>query len=392
MMFNSQRMSRMTAVQSPIISRVRDLMVAHPGTISLSQGTVYYHPPPAAIASVSEFLAHRDHHKYQELLGIPPLIEAITAKLQEDNGIEISDRLAIAITAGSNMGFLNAIFAITEPGDEIILQLPYYFNHEMTIMMANCCPVVVETDENYQLDLDAIAQAITAKTKAIVTISPNNPTGAVYPKEDLQAVNQLCRHHGIYHISDEAYEYFTYDGIKHCSPGSFPDSDDYTISLYSFSKAYGLASWRIGYMVMPLHLLSAVEKVQDVNLICPPVISQYAALAAVQSGKSYCQEQIQAIASVRKSILSSLQTLSGSCTIGPANGSLYFFLKINTNLDSFELVKRLIQKYQVAVLPGTTFGLQKDSYLRVAYGGLPPETILAGIDRLVQGLSTLLSE
>ncbi len=382
--------SRMQAVQSPLIPIIGELIRSNPGTISLGQGVVYYGPPPEAIALLPEFLADPENHKYKPVQGVAPLLSAIEAKLKADNGIEINGQNCIVVTAGSNMGFMNAVLAITSPGDEIIIQTPYYFNHEMAIAIASCRPVLVATDTNYQLRPKAIAQAITERTRAVVTISPNNPTGAVYSEEALWEVNQICRDRGIYHISDEAYEYFTYNGLKHISPGAFPQSSEYTISLYSLSKAYGFASWRIGYMVIPEHLLASVKKIQDTILICPPVISQYAALGALQVGASYCKEHISAIASVRQLALDSLKRLESLCAIAPADGAFYFFLKINTKLDAFELAERLIREHQVAVMPGTTFGMDDGCYLRVAYGALQKETVAEGIERLVEGLQTIL--
>lgn len=382
--------SRMQAVQSPLISIVGELIRSNPGTISLGQGVVYYPPPPEAIAFLSKFLVDPENHKYKPVQGIAPLLSAIEAKLKAENGIEINGQNCIVVTAGSNMGFMNAILAITSPGDEIIIQTPYYFNHEMAITIASCRPVLVATDENYQLRPEAIAQAITEKTRAVVTISPNNPTGAVYSQEALREVNQICQDRGIYHISDEAYEYFTYNGVKHVSPGALPQSSEYTISLYSLSKAYGFASWRIGYMVIPEHLLSEVMKIQDTILICPPVISQYAALGALQAGVGYCKEKIGAIASVRQLVLDALKRLEGLCTIAPADGAFYFLLKVHTKLDAFELVERLLREHRVAVMPGTTFGIDDGCYLRVAYGALQKETVAEGIERLVRGLQTIL--
>lgn len=379
----------MQAVQSPLIPIIGELIRNNPGTISLGQGVVYYGPPPEAIARLPEFLADPENHKYKLIQGIPPLLSAIAAKLQTDNGIEVDEQNSIVVTAGSNMGFMNAVLAITSPGDEIILQTPYYFNHEMATVMASCRPVVVATDENYQLRPDAIAQAITERTRAVVTISPNNPTGAVYPEAALREVNDICRNHGIYHISDEAYEYFTYNGVKHTSPGAFPHSSKHTISLYSLSKAYGFASWRIGYMVIPEHLLVPVKKIQDTIVICPPVISQYAALGAFQVGSNYCREKIEAIASVRELALDSLKRLEGLCTIAPADGAFYFFLKVHTHLGAFELAERLIREHGVAVMPGTTFGMNDGCYLRVAYGALDKETAVEGIERLVRGLQSI---
>lgn len=381
--------SRMDRVQSPLIPFVGELIQNNPGTISLGQGVVAYPPPEQAIASLQSFLAQPKNHLYQAVTGIEPLVAAIKTKLATDNQIEINHHNCIVVTAGSNMGFMNALLAITQAGDEIILNTPYYFNHEMAITMANCRPVLVNTDQNYQLDLTAIAQAITPKTKAIVTISPNNPTGGVYPETSLKAVNDLCRDRGIYHISDEAYEYFTYDGVKHTSPGSFPDSDTHTISLFSLSKAYGFASWRIGYMVIPQHLLMPIKKVQDTNLICPPVISQYAALGALQAGKGYCRQHLLEIAKVRSIVLAQLQSIADICTVAPADGAFYFFLKVKTNLNDLELVRQLVEQHQVAVIPGSTFGMENDCYLRIAYGSLQLSTAETGINRLIVGLKNI---
>jgi aspartate/methionine/tyrosine aminotransferase len=381
--------ARMQAVQSPIIPVIGELIRCNPGTISLGQGIVYYSPPPEAIAQLSEFLANPVNHQYQSVQGIPALQAAIATKLRDFNQIEMNSQNCVVVTAGSNMAFINAILAITNLGDEIILQTPYYFNHEMAIRMAGCCPVLVPTDEHYQVQVEAIAQAITQKTRAIVTISPNNPTGAVYPEAALRAVNGLCRDRGIYHISDEAYEYFTYDGANHVSPASFALSQDHTISLYSLSKAYGFASWRIGYMVMPVHLLEAVKKIQDTILICPPVVSQYVAAGALQVGQAYCQEHLSEIEAVRQVMLRSLEPLQGIGTIAPAQGAFYFFLKVQTDLAALELARRLIQEYRVAVIPGTTFGMEEGCYLRVAYGALQQATAAEGIERLVRGLRAI---
>ncbi|MEM7590410.1 MAG: pyridoxal phosphate-dependent aminotransferase [Cyanobacteria bacterium P01_A01_bin.83] len=381
--------SRMNRVQLPLIPVVSELIAQNPGTISLGQGVVNYPPPKQAIAALQSFWTQPSNHLYQSVTGIEPLVEAIADKLATDNQLEINEQNAIVVTAGSNMAFFNAILAITEAGDEIILNTPYYFNHEMAITMANCHPVLVNTDANYQLDTQAIAQAITPKTKAIVTISPNNPTGVVYAEASLKAVNQLCGDRGIYHISDEAYEYFTYDGIKHTSPGGFSDSTAHTISLFSLSKAYGFASWRIGYMIIPQHLVMPIKKVQDTNLICPPVISQYAATGALQVGRSYCEEHLVKISQVRSIFLEQLQSLGDICTLAPSNGAFYCFLKLKTELDDLELVRQLIKRYRVAVIPGSTFGMITDCYLRVAYASLQPATAEEGITRLITGLKAI---
>jgi aspartate/methionine/tyrosine aminotransferase len=382
---------RMQAVQTPIIPGVGALIRSHPGTISLGQGVVHYGPPHEAIDKIGSFLADPENHKYKPVQGIAPLVEALAAKLRSENGIRPGSQSAIVVTAGANLAFVNALLAVTDLGDEVILQTPYYFNHEMAITMAGCHPVPVDTDDRYRLRPEAIRQAITPKTRAVVTISPNNPSGAVYDEAALREVNEICRRHGLYHINDEAYEYFTYGDARHFSPGSIAGSAGHTISLFSLSKAYGFASWRIGYMVIPERLFESVEKIQDTLLICAPVISQYAALGALQAGREYCRAKLASIAAVREHVLEELDSIRDLCTVPAAEGAFYLLLRVHASLEPMQLVERLVRDFGVAVIPGTTFGLSEGCYLRVSYGALTEETVAEGVRRLVRGLRSILS-
>ena len=381
--------ARMQAVQRPIIPVVGELIRQHPGTISLGQGVVHYTPPPEATARIARFLADPKNHKYQAVEGIPELVQALENKLLAENGIPAGPHSRVVVTAGGNMAFFNALLAIADPQDEIILLTPYYFNHEMAVTMLNCRPVLVPLDANYQLDVEAVRRAITDRTRAVVTISPNNPSGAVYAPAALTAINELCRQRRIYHISDEAYEYFVYDGAQPFSPGSLPGAAEHTISLYSLSKAYGFASWRVGYMVIPTALTDAVRKAQDTILICPPVISQEAAVGALSAGPDYCRRQIERVGQVRHLVLDALAAVRKFCDIPPALGAFYFLLHVDTPLDSMAIVERLVREFGVAVIPGTTFGIEEGCYLRVAYGALDADTTAEGIGRLVRGLTTI---
>jgi len=382
---------RMQSVQSPIIPVVGELIRNNPGTISLGQGVAYYGPPPQAVEAIETFLADPENHKYKLVQGIPELLESIEQKIDKENGISLNGS-RIIVTAGANMGFVNAVLAITDPGDEIIIQLPYYFNHEMAIVIADCKAVCVPTDDNYQLQPEAIAEAITDRTRAVVTISPNNPTGAVYREPDLRQVNEICRSEGIYHISDEAYEYFTYDDARHFSPGSIDGADEHTISLFSLSKAYGFASWRIGWMVIPEHLFMPVRKIQDTILICPPVISQWAAVGAMNAGRSYCRQKLEMTTEIRRICLDVLSGIADLVNVPPANGAFYLLLRVRKQSDPMELVRQLIERHKVAVIPGMTFGMQDKCYLRVAYGALHKDTAAEGIGRLIEGLKQICSE
>ena len=383
--------NRMRAVQSPVIPHVAALIRDNPGTISLGQGVVHYPPPPEALREAAAFGATVPEHHYQAARGLPELQEALRDKLAAENDIAVATDQILMVTAGSNMGFYHALLAIADPGDEIIIMSPFYFNHEMAIAMANCRTVLVDTDAHYQLDLDAITAAISDRTRAIVTISPNNPAGAVYRSADLTAVNRLCRERGLYHFADEAYEYFTYGAARHFSPGSLPDSGGHTVSLFSFSKGYGLASWRVGYLVAPRHLLGALEKVQDTVLICPPVISQRAALGALAAGPAYCRNHLSGIDAVRQMCLDRLTELGDRLDVPAAEGAFYLLARLDSDLDAMDVVARLVREYKVAAIPGNAFGLGGACYLRIAYGALREEDVAAGMDRLVGGLERILA-
>jgi aspartate/methionine/tyrosine aminotransferase len=374
-----------------MIPIVNEMVKAHPGTISLGQGIVHYAPPPCVIECAARALATDPRiHRYGLAQGIDALIDACRAKLETENGIRIGPDRRIIVTAGSNMAFLNAVLAIADVGDEVILLSPFYFNHEMAIEMAGCKAVAVGTDEQYQPRLEAIEAAITPRTRAIVTISPNNPTGAVYPAPTLAAINTLCAHRGLYHIADEAYEYFIHGDTPHFSPPSLPNSEAHTIGLYSLSKAYGMAGWRIGYMLIPARLEEAIKKAQDTNLICPPILNQLAAVSALEAGRGWCREKIAGISAVRELVLQQLSRLGDRIIVPTPGGAFYVLIRVNSHRPDMELVMALIRDHGVAVMPGSTFGIQQGCYLRIAYGALDRDQVAQGMGRLVGGLEKLI--
>jgi len=380
---------RLAAVQSPIIPIVSRWIDETPGTVSLGQGVVSYGPPDEAVNAAHAFPVHPGDHRYGAVEGEATLVALVEDKLRRDNGIEVKGASRVVVTAGGNQAFMNAILAVTDPGDEVILLVPYYFNHEMAIEMAGAVVVPVPTDEACQLDLSAIEAAITARTRAIVTVSPNNPTGAVYPRGALRAVNELCRARGLFHISDEVYEYFTYQGVSHFSPGSINGAAGHTISLYSFSKAYGMASWRMGYMVIPESLWAAVNKIQDTLLVCPPLVSQHAAAAALRVGRSYCAGHVKQLDRMRTMMADALSAPGVPCDVPAALGAFYYFVNVHTTLDSRALAERLIRQHRVAVIPGSAFGASDGCRIRVSYGALDEATAQEGVSRLVHGLKNV---
>lgn len=384
----------MQAVQSPVIPIVGEWVRSTPGCISLGQGIVWWGPPPQAIAAAQKALSDPLLHRYKPVEGIPELVEAFEKKLAAENGIVVPPQSRVVVSSGGNMAFVNALLAVTSPGDEVILNSPFYFNHDMAVTMAGCRAVCVATDKNYQLDLPALRAAITPRTRAILSISPNNPTGAVYPESALRALNTLCAEKGVYHIHDEAYERFEY-GVPHVSPGSFANAGTHTISLFSLSKIYGFASWRIGYMVAPAHLFDALKKIQDTILICPTAVSQYAALGALEGGADYYRPRIAGLSAARDLVRQELRAIENVCDIPEPDGAFYFLLNVRTAMTSLQLAERLVKEYGVAVLPGSAFFPAEEPIgckLRVAYGSLEKDSVAEGVRRLTRGIRTILED
>ncbi len=380
---------RMEGVDTPIIPTIAAFVRNNPGTISLGQGVVNYGPPPQAIAALPSLMGDGSLHKYLGVSGHPGFIEAIHNKLAQENHIKLGTDAMVMVTAGSNMAFLNSVLAVADPGDEFILPMPFYFNQEMAIRMCGCIPVPVPTHSDWSLDVAAMAAAITPRTRAILTVSPNNPTGAVYSEASLRAVNALCAQHGLYHFSDEAYEYFTYEGAKHFSPASIPGAMKHTLSFYSMSKNYGMASWRVGYVIFPANLFDAMNKVQDTNLICAPMPSQLLALEALKLGRNWVEPKVKALSEVRQTVYKTLEDLGDLVQFPQTQGAFYVLMKLPglaQGIQAIEFNRVMTEKFKVASIPGFAFGLtntQEANYQRLSYGALEAASVAEGVQRYV---------
>ena len=390
---------RLASVLEPVIPLVGTLTAAHPGTLSMAQGMVDWGPPPEVLAGLQEVLAAARTEagaaaaldRYGPMQGDPELLEALASHLRNRHGLDL-EGAALLVTAGSNMAFQTLMQVLCDPGDEVILPAPWYFNHVMAVQLAGGVPV--RPDAGLLPDPQLLAAAITPRTRAIVTVSPNNPSGVVMPPELLAAINTLCSERGLLHISDEAYAAFVHGDVPHWSPGAAAGAAAHTVTLQSFSKAYGMAGWRLGYAAVPQRLLSALAKVQDTNLICPPRLNQRAALAALAAGPNWLEPRLETIRHRRTQVLQTLGETQGlpARLLREPDGAFYALLQVRTPLSGLELVKRLIREHGVAALPGESFGLPatgETAVLRLSYGLLAPAPLGEALRRLCGGVAAL---
>lgn len=386
---------RLQAVLDPVIPRLGALMRQRPDALSLAQGMVSWAPPPGVVDAVQQALEEPGFslHRYGSTWGEPALLEQVARKLSGGNGLDL-EGAALMVTSGSNLAFAALAQVICDPGSEVILPLPYYFNHAMAVQLAG--GVVVPVDGGPIPDPALLAAAITPRTRAIVTISPSNPSGVVLPRAVLTAINALCASRGLLHISDEAYELFVHGAEPHFSPASLPGAAGHTVSLHSLSKAYGLAGWRIGYAAFPQALQPALAKVIDTFAICPTVLSQRAAAAALATDPAWAAERVAGLRPRRAQLLEAVRQWQARGRPvrlwAEPDGAFYGLLVVEgSGLSSDQLMERLVLEHGVATVSGSAFALELPgaAVLRLSYGMLADTDLAEALQRLGRGLEQL---
>ena len=321
---------------------------------------------------------------YSENAGIIKLREAIVEKLKRDNNIE-SNISQILVTVGAIEGLSSAIMAIIDPGDEVILFSPTYSTHIRQVVIASGKPILVPTieEKGFALDFDAIKEAITPRTKAIICCSPNNPTGTVFSEKELRYLASIAFEHNLMIITDEAYEYFVYDECKHFSIASIPEMKEHVISCYTFTKTYAMTGWRIGYLHASESLIPQITKAHIPFAICAPVVSQYAALAALEGPQTCVSEFREEYLQARNLMCKRLDNIGSIFKYQKPEGSYLMFPKIQLEegKDSMTFCKNLLKKGKVSTTPGVAFGPTGEGHLRLSFC-VTPEEINKAFDRI----------
>ena len=380
---------RVSAVAMPPIdalnTRMSRMNMAGADVISLGQSVPFFGPPPQMLDAVREALDSFGPrlHTYGPDAGIPELRDALARKLSDFNGVTFDPGTQLLVTPGSNQAFMVAMTTILEPGDEVAIASPYYFNHHMAIELCGgrVREIPLSEENGFQMRMEDLEQALSERTRAVVIISPNNPTGAVYRPEEIATITRELTELGIYVISDDAYEVFCYDGARHTSVAGLADSVDNIISLGSLSKTFGMTGWRVGYMAASAELCRQALKVQDAMAICAPIISQVAAIAALERMPEYPLGMIAELDDRRSLLEKTLEEIP-SLHWNKSDGALFAMVRADVTGQDRELAWELLERAQVLTVPGSAFGAQWEGFLRISYGCSPRDRYEEALSRL----------
>ncbi len=367
-------------------TRMAEINAAGGDVISLGQSVPFFGPPPEMIEAVRDALDGFGPrlHTYGPDAGIPELREALARKLADFNGVEVDPDRQLLVTPGSNQAFMVTMMTILEPGDEVAIASPYYFNHHMAIEL--CSGVVREiplSEENgFQMTLEDVESALSPRTKAVVITSPNNPTGTVYAPDEVMAIARSLTERGIYVINDDAYEVFCYDGARHVSPMTVVEPSELLVTLGSLSKTLGMTGWRIGYIAADPELITQALKVQDATAICAPIVAQVAALAALDQMPAYPQSMIEEL-DERRDLLQSVVDETSALHWHRTDGALFALVRADSARgDRRELESELLERAHVLTVPGRAFGSQWSDFMRVSYGCSPRDRYEEALERV----------
>ena len=338
--------------------------------INVSQAVPGYPTSNAVLDHMTEALRDPQTSKYGHALGLPELREAYAHELT-GNQANVSDA-NIAITAGCNQAFHVGMTALAEPGTQVILPSPWYFNHKMSLDILGIEAVALPCSPEQKMIPDAAAakSLLNKKTRAIVLISPNNPTGQEYPPATIDAFYQLCKDHGIALIIDETYRDFRHDtSTEPHTIFNDPAWPDTAVHLYSFSKAYALAGYRVGAIAGSESFLREVTKVLDCVSICAPQLSQRAALYALQHARQWKEDKCKLMHNRAEAFNLALRSNDHGYQI-TAIGAYFAYLEHPYSIPARQVARFLSDEANLLALPGEMFGPEQEKYIRVAFANV----------------------
>ncbi|MCJ7667113.1 MAG: aminotransferase class I/II-fold pyridoxal phosphate-dependent enzyme [Anaerolineae bacterium] len=367
------------------IRKFFDIIATMEDVISLGVGEPDFVTPDQIRRAGIRSLEQGETH-YSSNSGMLELREELAKHLAKRYEVEYDPETEILITVGVSEALHISLMALVDPGDEVIVPEPCYVSYKPGIIFAGGVPVVLETrcEDDFQIIPQAIEAAITPRTKGLLIGYPNNPTGAVMPREILIEIAKIAEEHGLVVFSDEIYDRLVY-GIEHTCFASLPGMRDRTVLLGGFSKAYAMTGWRIGYVAGNGEVVGAIRKLHQYAIMCAPTTAQVAAIEALRNGEEAVQAMVQEYDKRRRAIVKGLNDLGLSCF--EPRGAFYAFPSITrTGLSSDEFSERLLFEERVAVVPGGAFGACGEGFVRCSYATSLPhiEEALRRIGRFLK--------
>ena len=348
------------------IRKFFDIAGTMEGVISLGVGEPDFNTP-WVIRKAAINVLERKHIVYGPNKGLAPLRKAITDKIKSKHGIEYDPDKEVIVTVGGSEAIDLALRGIIDPGDEVLVVEPCFVCYAPLIELAGgvAVPVPTRLENNFKLTVEDLKDKITPRTKMLILPFPNNPTGAVMTREDLEPIAELLRSTDIMVLSDEIYSELTY-GRKHFSIIELEDMRERTIYVNGFSKAYAMTGWRLGYVSAPEPIITQISKIHQYGIMCSPYISQNAAIEALTSCDKEVTKMVDEYNIRRKYLVSEFNRLGLTCF--DPEGAFYVFPCIkSTGLTSDEFCERLLYEEKVAAVPGSAFGASGEGYMRISY-------------------------
>ena len=326
---------------------------------------------------------------YTSNFGTMELRQAIADKLKRENGVDYK-ATEILVTAGLSEAVFAVLATILEEGDELLVPDPVWLNYINVPNLLNAVPVTYELKEEngYQLDLDEIKSKITPKTRAIVIVTPNNPTGGVLSQETLEGLSKIVIENDLLVISDEVYERLIYDGEKHVSIASLPGMKERTFTMNGMSKAYSMTGWRLGYVAAPEEYIAVINKFHQHNTTCAVSFGQAAAVIALRDEGDEVNEMVKEYQRRRDYAVKAINEINGISCLKP-KGAFYIFINCKAlGRKSAELADYLLENAKIALVPGDVFGPGGEGYLRMSFAN-SYENIVEGCKRLSEAVASL---
>ena len=362
-----------------VSSRALELQRAGADIISMAVGEPDFDTPPHVIAAAKTAM-DAGKTRYTSVNGIPELREAIAAKLQRENGLTYAPE-AVTVTSGGKQALFNALFALLDPGDEVLIPSPYWVSYPEMVSFAGGVPVAVPTtpESGYQLDVNAVRAALTPRSKLLMLNSPGNPTGAVFPEDTLRALAELAREKDLFIITDEMYEHIVYDAAQTSIARFAPER---TLTVNGASKAYAMTGWRIGYAAGPLPLIRAMNAIQGQSTSNANSIAQWAAVSAITDSYAFIERSRAEFRKRRDRIVAGLNEL-GLPT--PTPQGAFYVLTDTTRIhaDELEAARLMLDEARVAVVPGTDFAAPGRVRLSYATSMVKIEEVLTRLKGLL---------